>query len=257
MRVERARSPNHAIELMAASDSFVLVGGGQAIVPRLRGGSVSAMLAIDVSDVQADPPADARGTFYSDACSTLSDLSAHASGSQLRAVREAIASIDPVTCNRATLGGAVVEGHLAPDIAVALLAVGAHVHYLSVLEKKGGRITELEEWSHLRPDPYLVLGISIPLVEGWHSSHGKHIMRGEGRTSISVAVGGLIRDRMLVKGKAHVAGLAPGSIQHFVIPRVNFEALESESSQQLAPFGLRGSVARSLIRRVVRTLLIR
>jgi carbon-monoxide dehydrogenase medium subunit len=211
--------------LAKLKDRARLVAGGTNVIPDMRRGSAYPELIINLSDLKGlDHIREEAGTISIGALTTISDL---ASSEVIRDNGPILSSAagqlgNPLTRNRATIGGNLGDASPAADMAPPLLALDASVHIERAVRQKrqmpvdqfflGPNETRLER-------DEIITKITFP--KPGHPENGAHIKLGlRNAMAISVASIAVMLDmdgKVCRKARVALGSVAPKPIRAYTV----------------------------------------
>ena len=164
--------PNNLTELInflaKNKDSATIIAGGTNLIPQMRSGEKSPELLIDLSDIRdLSHIKEENGCISIGAATTIADIASNDVISSFSPILVSAARQlgNPLTRNRATIGGNLANASPCADTAPPLLALGASVH----IANSKGKIRE------------------VPLCKFFHGYKFTDLGKGEIITQISFA----------------------------------------------------------------------
>jgi carbon-monoxide dehydrogenase medium subunit len=224
--------PSHLQELLAVMKKqkgrAIIIAGGTNLIPQIKKGEKSAELIIDISDMSdLSYIREQNGNVTIGAATTIAEL---ASSSMISTHCPILASAakqlgNPLTRNRATIGGNLANASPCADTAPPLLALDAAVH----IANPNGKIREVPLCKFFHGYKFTDLGkgeiiTQISFVKPKETARGSHTKLGlRNAASICVASVAVMIDmagKICQKARIAVGSVAPIPMRAYRVEQI-------------------------------------
>lgn len=199
------------------------IAGGTNVIPEMRAGAISPELLVDISDLKnLDHIREEEGTISIGALTTIAEVSSSSIIRKQGPILSSAAGLlgNPLTRNRATIGGNLADASPAADMAPPLLAMEA----LLLTERSGGRGRKIPiDQFFLGPnktvleEDEIITRITFPIPKDpLKGSHFKLGLRNSMAISVvSIAVKLEMEDKVCKKARVALGSVAPKPIRTY------------------------------------------